>query len=1805
MRFYPIPLIAAWLLMAIPSRAQDDSRYALLLKSGSFTPSKNITEAGIGLFNSRAAPSAGKSFAILQFEQLPTLSEKQQLLQEGIELLDYVPNNAYTVTISGSLNEISLQRLHARAILTPAPRQKMQPELARGEFPPHAVKQAGTLDLWISYPRSFSLEQVKLELQRNNFDILNTDYRLYHVLALRIAASRLEELAAQPFIEYVQAVPHPDQALNYNSMYASRANLLKAPLAAGGKNLDGQGVVVGIGDNGDVQSHLDFNGRLINRAAEVMRAHATHVAGTVGGAGIIQELYAGYAPKATLLAQYFTGIFSNAPAYIQDYGMVITNNSFGSVTDDCNYNGLYDLSSRILDQQAIDLPELQQVFAAGNDGANTCSPYATGFKTVLGGYQSAKNVITVGATYYNSNVANFSSRGPVRDGRVKPEILSQGDFVASTWTSNLYSYNTGTSMAAPGVSGALALLVQRYRQLHAGANPKNGLTKALLCNGGDDKGNAGPDYKYGYGRMNLLRTLAMMENTSYFTTTVANTVTNTHTIAVPANTAQLKVLLYWQDPPAAVMASQTLVNDLDLEVVDPSSSTILPAVLDTLTANVDNPATSGADHINNIEQVVISNPAAGNYDLKIKGTAITQNPSQEYFLVYDVIPQSLVLTNPVGSERLVPSVSAYDTCYVQWDDYSSAGTYTLEFSSNNGGSWTTLSSTVPASSRIYSWGVPNTPTDQAKIRITNNNNALTQTSAAFTITAMSTVTLDAVQCEGYIKINWTAVPGATDYEVMWLQGTEMVSMATTAGLTYTFSGLSKDSLYWVTVRPRINGNPGRRAAAISRQPNSGTCAGTISDNDLKADAILSPSASGREFTSTALSGTHAITIRIKNLDDAVSSGNINVSYSINGGAPVNEVITSPAADIAAGGTISHTFASTANLSATGTYSILVTATKGTDPVTANNSLTNVFKQLANASITNAQLPWLDDFESASVQTVNADQLGLSGRDRYDFVNSTQYGQARTFINTGIAYSGNLALTLDQDRFVSGGNVDSLTGTFNLATFNPATDDIRIDFRYKNHGQESNTADKVWIRGSEADPWIEVYNLYTNQNAADGSYKLSGSIELSDSLAAHSQVFSTSTQVRWGQWGEYLAADDLKAAGYTFDDIRLYKAVDDIQLVRIDTPYTVSCGLNTTVPVKATIRNSSNSAINNIPVTLKVDGVVIANETIASIAASSAIQYTFTATANLSATGNHTIEVWTALATDTYKENDTASSTVNNLPLISSFPYLQNFESGNGSWYTGGTSSTWEYGTPVSPKINRAASGSKAWKTKIAGYYNDAEYSYLYSPCFDLSGLTNPTLSLSLSLNLEDCGAVLCDAAWVEYSADGITWTKLGSMGQGTNWYNKNYAGNQLWSQQDYTRWHVASTALPATNNSKLRLRFVFNSDAALDKDGIAVDDIHIYDNLYGLYDGATMAAPVTQTISSGTNTWVNFLECGKLVASVHPGGQEMGATDVRTYLYTGAVRWSNNQYYHNRNFTIQPANAFLSLTDSVLVRLYFPDTETETLINATNCSPCSKPSTAYDLGVSKYSDPDNNFENGTIADNNQGVWTYIIPANATKVPFDKGYYAEFKVNNFSEFWLNNGGLTGSQPLPVQLLSFTARKQALQEVVTEWVTASETNVNRFEIELARGNADYQLGRYSKIGEEVSQGNADREQYYRFVDREPNKSGVRYYRLKIVDNDGSSHYSVIRPVVFNEDTRWAVTPNPSSGHFNLVCQAGTGETISVKVYDNQGRVVFRKDNPASGFVQKLSIDLKGPAYPAGIYLLETGVGDKRNVFKLVKQ
>jgi subtilisin family serine protease len=296
------------------------------------------------------------------------------------------------------------------------------------------------------------------------------------------------------------------------------------------------------------------------------------------------------APRATIINQSFSNIIVNAPAYTIDNNMVLTNNSYHSVEAGCAGNGKYDVLSKYVDAQMKAYPQLLHVVAAGNDGTYSCGIFPSSFATVKSGMAISKNVLTVTAMNADDySIAYFSSRGPVKDGRLKPEITAGGWQVMSTNANDTYGVNFGTSMAAPVVTGTLALMYERYRQKHGGSDPTASLMKALVCNTAEDLGNAGPDYTFGFGMLNAGRAVEAIDSNRYLINAVGNGGTTSHVINVPAGARRLKVMLYWADNEAAVNAAATLVNDLDLTVTEPSSFLHRPLILNPAPSNVNDP----------------------------------------------------------------------------------------------------------------------------------------------------------------------------------------------------------------------------------------------------------------------------------------------------------------------------------------------------------------------------------------------------------------------------------------------------------------------------------------------------------------------------------------------------------------------------------------------------------------------------------------------------------------------------------------------------------------------------------------------------------------------------------------------------------------------------------------------------------------------------------------------------------------------------------------------------------------------------------------------------------------------------------------------------------------------------------------------------------------------------------------------------------------------------------------------------------------------------------------------------------------
>jgi hypothetical protein len=467
----------------------------------------------------------------------------------------------------------------------------------------------------------------------------------------------------------------------------------------------------------------------------------------------------------------------------------------------------------------------------------------------------------------------------------------------------------------------------------------------------------------------------------------------------------------------------------------------------------------------------------------------------------------------------------------------------------------------------------------------------------------------------------------------------------------------------------------------------------------------------------------------------------------------------------------------------------------------------------------------------------------------------------------------------------------------------------------------------------------------------------------------------------------------------------------------------------------------------------------------------------------------------------------------------------------------------------------------------------------------------------MAYDIEDCTpyGVNCDGAWVEYSSDGINWNKLGAGGQGTNWYD-NQTSN-VWLKRKQTHWHVASIPLPK-GLSSLRLRFVFNSDDATNYEGVAIDDIHIYDLPGAIYTGPGTSNPVNQTVSG--NQAVNFFDGGKLLATILPNNNNPGSTEVKAYLFNGPVRNYSQQYYGNRNITIKPVS---NPASPVTVRFYFTDAEADSMRLANSCNGCTNPRDYTHIGVTQYTDSDKSKEDGDLTNNQNGLGKFIHGAGLRMVPFAAGYYAEFAVTSFSEFWLNDGrGI--NLPLPARWLSFDAVKQANNVVKLTWSTANESGIKEYEIQVANSAEAVSNNRFETIGKSPARNSNIAE--YSYPDTRTPKTGDYYYRIRQVDLNGKEFYSPVILVHFSSlDFDVKLYPNPVKDNLLVSIETIASKKLQLVVYNMAGQKLYSQNWMVMGGVSQNTVSLHKLGLAAGIYTVAITDGQSWWYGKVVKE
>ncbi len=805
--FFPLLLVA-----------QETQDYTIRLHSGNFIPAENISTLNKQLPVLTESLFDNKYYVVIQFRTLPTQAQKDQLKNAGIILVDYIPNNAYTASISSGTDLSVLSSLPVRSVFRFQSDQKTVPALLTGYVPAHAVKQSGYADLSVITYEKMDIAKISSALNNIGASVVE-DMPMFRTFVIRIPQTTMSQLVDLPFVQWVEYIEAPNKVENILGRTLHRANILND----GVRNLKGDGLNVGIWDENEVSPHLDFSptGRLnIMEPTGNTSSHSTHCAGTIAGRGLIDPRARGMAPNAALYSYNFNGNIQTEMANaIPGNNLVVSSHSYGS-TQTCGLNGagvVYNTTARNTDLNLNTFPFHLHVHSAGNSQ----SACAGGWSTITSSGKPAKNNIVVANVTTLEGLSGTSSCGPVQDGRIKPEISAMGTSVFSTYTPlNAYGTISGTSMATPGIAGSVTLLVQRYRQLNGNVNPPSTLIKNTICNTANDLGNAGPDYRFGFGRINALQAVKILEENRYALNSMSTAGINDVSIAVPAGASRLRVMLTWNDPAAAANANPALVNNLDLRVIDAASTTTLPWILDPNTPA--NPATRGVDNYSNIEQVTLDNPSAGNYTLRVLGTSIPTGP-QDYALTWSVEMPYIEVLYPNGAESFNPGSSETIT----WDNSGVTGNQTVEYSLNNGGSWTLISSSVAAATTRLQWTVPaGANTSTALIRVTSG--ALTDVSDAnFKILGTTGgFAGNGVSCNpGEVNFTWNAVTNATHYDIYSLNaaGAFTLLASNLTGTSYTATGLTPNTSMWFAIRAKNNttGAESERSNAINVTVSNG------------------------------------------------------------------------------------------------------------------------------------------------------------------------------------------------------------------------------------------------------------------------------------------------------------------------------------------------------------------------------------------------------------------------------------------------------------------------------------------------------------------------------------------------------------------------------------------------------------------------------------------------------------------------------------------------------------------------------------------------------------------------------------------------------------------------------------------------------------------------------------------------------------------------------------------------------------------------------------------------------------------------
>ncbi len=721
---------------------------------------------------------------------------------------------------------------------------------------------------------------------------------------------------------------------NVNAALSTRANRVR-PGGGAGLSLTGSGITLGIWDGGSVRNtHQEFTGRLVIGDGSGQSSHATHVGGTMVASGVDTGAR-GMSHQALLRSFNWNSDTSEMSTEANNglrisnhsYGTVTGWSQSGSTwywygqmshTEDANF-GFYNSSARNWDLLANNRPYYLAFKSAGNDrgdgpsnqpvthkewngsawvDVNTVRPLdggTTGYDT-LPTTSNSKNMMIIGAVNDVTNytgpgsvaMSSFSGWGPTDDGRIKPDIVANGvSLYSSTSSSNTsYGNSSGTSMSSPNASGSAGLIVQHIRNRFAGQDFRNHELRGLIIHTADECGpNPGPDYMFGWGLMNVEAACALLTETTTnghqkqdsrvrFDTLGPNRASMTRKFTYDGS-GPIKVTICWNDPAGTSPPWQVdpttpmLVRDLDVRVIGPTGTTHFPWVLNP--ASPANAATTGDNVRDNVEQVYIASPIAGDYTVVVSHKA-TLPSDLNYVLLTDNLIRKVGVLDTLTISPTAVTGGNNATGTVKLDGHAYYGNVTIALSDNGTAITTPASVTVAFGSDTgtFTLGTLAVPTFWTGT-VTATHEAITRTA---TLSVMPALALQSLTLN-----RERVIAGETS-----LTGLVVLTAVPSSSVTVDLS----DNSAFITVPGTVVLPTGTRwkTFAVSHTSvqavNTGTVNATYSGVTKSASVILSPPPVLQTLTvvpSTIKGGTSAT--GTVGLSLPSPTGGVNVGLSTN------------------------------------------------------------------------------------------------------------------------------------------------------------------------------------------------------------------------------------------------------------------------------------------------------------------------------------------------------------------------------------------------------------------------------------------------------------------------------------------------------------------------------------------------------------------------------------------------------------------------------------------------------------------------------------------------------------------------------------------------------------------------------------------------------------------------------------------------------------------------------------------------------------------------------------------------------------